>query len=349
MTDIPVGSDPDVVHVRRETPGSAFIVALRPALEKPRLVLGVGLLFALASGGWSLTRQRSWTSSASFMPESPRIPSGLSTLAVQFGANVGGDAGQSLQFYTDLVTSREILQQIAATRYNVTDISPPRSGDLVTLYKIKAPTEPLRREAILKRLRADIHATNSPKTGVVMLTVNAPWPSLAQTMATRLIDAVSAFNLGKRQSRAGAERRFVEGRLADARRDLLTWQNRLQDFMQSNRTTAGSPRLTLDQARIEQQVNLAQAQVTALNSAFEQARLDEVRNTPVITTLEDADYPARPNSRGGLRNTVLGGLLGVILTAIAVICLEKYRRLSARNKLVGEDASHTPNGTVGDI
>lgn len=330
---------PEVVHVPSETAASALLAVLRPALANRKLVLSIGLVFALASAGWTLTRQRSWTSSASFMPESPRGANGLSTLAVQFGVSVGADAGQSPQFYTDLLASREILWTLATTRYTVADVSPPRTGDLTVLFGITAPNAPLRRDAVLKRLRADVHATNSPKTGVVTLTVRAPWPGLAQAMAKRLMEAVGEFNLEKRQSRAGAERKFVEVRLADARRDLLVWQNRLQDFMQSNRALAGSPRLTFDRNRIEQQVNLAQTQVTTLSTAFEQAKLEEVRDTPVITTVEDADYPARPDSRGGLRNTVLAGVLGVIFSALGLVGLDKYRRFTTAERVARTTSS----------
>ncbi len=335
MTDSAMPDRPDDASTIPVNPASSLLATLRPVLERRRIVLGVGLVCALASAAWSLSRPRSWTSSASFMPESPRASNSLSAIAVQFGVNVGADAGQSLQFYTDLLTSREILWQVAMTRYNVADASPPRTGDLISLLEIRAPTEPLRREALLKRLRTNIRATNSPKSGVVSLTVSAPWPSLAEAMAARLIDALGDFNLEKRQSRAGAERKFIEGRLASAKSDLSVSQDRLRDFMQGNRATVGSPRLALEQNRLEQQVNLAQARATALNSAFEQARLEEVRNTPVITTLEDADYPARPDSRGGLKNTILGGLLGVILSAIILVALDKYRTFVGKHEIDG--------------
>ena len=44
-------------------------------------------------------------------------------------------------------------------------------------------------------------------------------------------------------------------------------------------------------------------------SIYEQARIDEVRNTPVITVVEPPDLPTRPNPR----RTVLKGLLGLIV------------------------------------
>ncbi|MEO7042473.1 MAG: hypothetical protein ABI035_09445 [Gemmatimonadaceae bacterium] len=303
----------------------ALARVIRPVQVRWRTVVGAALAVGVIFGAWSITRARAWTSTASFMPESPAGNTSLSSLAVQFGVSVGNDPGQSLQFYTDLLSSREILLQVGSAEYELPSADSGRLANLYQVYKLTQPTEPLRREALLKLLRRDVQATNSPKTGVVSVAVTALTPALAQSIATNLIDAVSAFNVGRRQSRASAERKFLEARLADAKSKLLAVQNQLQTFMQENRTIAGSPRLTFEQNRIEQQQSTAQQQVSALTTAFEQARLEEVRNTPVITVLEAPDIAARPDSRGGLKNTVLGALLGMLIASIVIVVTARLR------------------------
>ena len=302
-----------------------------PVLARWRTVVGTGFVVAAIFAAWSITRARAWTSTASFMPESPAANASLSSIAVQFGVSVGSDPGQSLQFYTDLLSSREILLQVARGPYEIPGADSAHQGSLYAVYRISEPTEPLRRDALLKRLRRDIHATNSPKTGVVSVAVAAPTPGLAQSIASNLISAVGAFNVGRRQSRAGAEREFLESRLADAKSKLLVVQNELQAFMQTNRAIASSPRLTFDQNRLQQQQSTAQQQVSALTTAFEQARLEEVRNTPVVTVLETPDLAARPDSRGGLRNTILGAILGMLIASIATVMTARVRRPARRD------------------
>ncbi|MEO7218479.1 MAG: hypothetical protein ABI026_09820 [Gemmatimonadaceae bacterium] len=313
------------------TANESLAHVIRPVLARWPTVVGAGFAVALIFGAWSITRARAWTSTASFMPESPAANASLSSLAVQFGVSVGSDPGQSLQFYSDLLISREILTQVATGPYAIPGADSGQQGDLYAVYGISEPTEPLRRDALLKRLRRDIHATNSPKTGVVSVTVAAPTPVLARSILSNLISAVSAFNVGRRQSRAGAERKFLEVRLADAKSKLLAVQNQLQAFMQTNRTIANSPRLTFEQNRLQQQQSTAQQQVSALTTGFEQARLEEVRNTPVVTVLETPDLAARPDSRGGLKNSVLGAILGMLIASIVVVLMARFDRSVKRH------------------
>jgi uncharacterized protein involved in exopolysaccharide biosynthesis len=51
---------------------------------------------------------------------------------------------------------------------------------------------------------------------------------------------------------------------------------------------------------------------STLAQAFEQARIDQVRDTPVITIVEPPIVPAVANSRGIIRNAVLGLIVGLM-------------------------------------
>jgi hypothetical protein len=57
-----------------------------------------------------------------------------------------------------------------------------------------------------------------------------------------------------------------------------------------------------------------------LQQTAEQARMDAVRDTPVLTVVESADIPPRVDSRGrikfGLLGLFLGGALGVGLALV---------------------------------
>ena len=108
---------------------------------------------------------------------------------------------------------------------------------------------------------------------------------------------VSHFNLLTRQTRAGAERRFVEARLQEAADSLRLVENRHKAFLQANRDFRNSPQLKFENDRLERDVQFQQQLYTSLAQSFEQARIDEVRNTPVITVLEPPDLPASPDPR----------------------------------------------------
>jgi uncharacterized protein involved in exopolysaccharide biosynthesis len=57
---------------------------------------------------------------------------------------------------------------------------------------------------------------------------------------------------------------------------------------------------------------------------YEQARMDEVRNTPLITIVEKPNVPLKPESRHLFRNAVFGVVVALILALIAVLGSDRF-------------------------
>ena len=263
------------------------------------------------------------------MPQSSR--SAISGLAAQFGLNVtGAETAQSPAFYVELLHSREILGTVVDARYDFATDTGRVRGSLIDLYHQPGQTTAQRREATIQALDESIKANPGLKTGIVRFTVVAPWPALALEVAQRLLAGVNDFNLNGRRSRAGAERRFVEERMGQARAELSTAEERLQSFLQRNREFVTASELAFRRNRLEREIQMRQQLYTSLAQSYEQARIDEVRDTPVITPIESPELPARPDRRGllrkGLVTLLLGGALGVVL-ALASDSLARRRNV----------------------
>ena len=89
----------------------------------------------------------------------------------------------------------------------------------------------------------------------------------------------------------------------------------MQDFMQRNRDWRNSPQLVFTHDRLDREVSMRQAVYTTLVQSYEAARIDEVRNTPVITVMEPPDVPAKPDPRLALLKSLLAGIVGLALGA----------------------------------
>src|SRR2546422_4915569 len=98
----------------REPEGLSLVRLLSLALHYRRLVLLLPLASGLAFLLWAGLRPRTFTSSASFIPQSRRlVPSGAAGLAAQLGFAVPGDgSGDSPAFYVDLLQTQDILRQV---------------------------------------------------------------------------------------------------------------------------------------------------------------------------------------------------------------------------------------------
>jgi uncharacterized protein involved in exopolysaccharide biosynthesis len=298
----------------------------RVLLSRRRLIIGLGLGLAFVTGLQGILTARTWTSGATFMPQTRRTPAaGLSGLAAQLGISVPTlDAGQGPGFYADFVTSRTMLGALADTSFELPSDTGLARVRLVDVYRAGGGTPERRRDALIRKLGSRVTAVAMLKTGVVRVRVTAPNPELARQMTGFILDGLNRFNLVTRQSQAGAERRFMERRLDEAGGELRAAEDRLQGFLQRNREYRNSPELTFQQERLSREVQMRQQVYTSLAQAYEQAKIEEVRDTPVITVVEAPEAPVRPDRRGALRGTIvalfagalMGGLLAIILAAI---------------------------------
>lgn len=295
--------------------------ALNALLRFRRTIITLTVLVTAAMIVFAVLRPRAYTSTASFVPEATRAPTSLSGLAAQFGVTVPSQQStESSQFYVDLLRSKSVLEAAVETPYSFVSVQGPVTKTLVQVYDLRQPTAVLRRDAAVKRLNRALATSISSKTEVITVRVSAPDPRLAQQVNVRLLALLSNFNMSKRQSRAREERRFSEQRLQEAKGELRVAEDRLQVFLERNRSVVNAPALAFQEDRLRADLLVLRQLVTMLQQTAEQARMDAVRDTPVLTVVETADIPPRPDSRGiikyGLLGVFLGGALGVGLALV---------------------------------
>ena len=305
----------------------------RALLRRRRVVLGFAFGCALVVGTLGLLRHRTWTSAATFMPQGRRNPSaGLSGVAAQLGINVPAtDAGQGPGFYADFVTSRTMFGAMADTTFEVESGNGRLPATLADIYDVRGATPALRRENVIRKLGSKVTAAAALKTGVVRMRVSAPTADVAYQMGRFILDRLNSFDLVTRQSQARAERQFMAARLDDSRTELRSAEDKLQGFLQRNRDYKNSPELNFQADRLSRDVQARQQVNTSLAQAYEQAKIEEVRDTPVITIVERPEVPARPDSRGLLASTLVALIGGAGLGALLAILLASLERERAVN------------------
>jgi uncharacterized protein involved in exopolysaccharide biosynthesis len=72
---------------------------------------------------------------------------------------------------------------------------------------------------------------------------------------------------------------------------------------------------------------------TTLTQAYEQARIDEVRNTPVITVVEPPESPVRPDSRRLVSWLAVSLVVGVLAALAAALFADLRAGRGWRNPL----------------
>ncbi|HJQ11884.1 MAG TPA: GNVR domain-containing protein [Gemmatimonadaceae bacterium] len=297
---------------------------INAVLRYRALVVALSLLFAFVMALIAFLAARTYTVDTSFIPQTRRVQSQVASIGAQFGIPIANaDPTQSSDFYVDLVRSKGILRQVAESTYRFSWKGRAVSESLVDFYAPEKVAFPLRLEKTIERLQSAISAAASPKTGVINLSVKTVSPDLSKQIAAQELQQVTSFNREVRQSQASAERKFTEARVAEAAEELRVAENRLQDFSQRNREFGGSPALGFERDRLNREVVMRQQVYTSLAQAYEQAKIDEVRESSLITVLDPPTAPARPNSRGVITRFVSGLVLGAML-GIFIAILRMY-------------------------
>jgi uncharacterized protein involved in exopolysaccharide biosynthesis len=288
------------------------------------LVLSTAGIIVLLVAAKLLLSPRVYTTESSFIPQSNSPTSNFSGIAAQIGIALPmAEPGRSPEFYASLITSRQVLGAVVDTSFMLPGTGPIT---LVEHYESSGDTPALRREEAMTSLEKNLETTVDATSGVVELRATATDPALALMINQRVLDLVNEFNLHTRQSQAAMERRFTEGRLEEVRGELREAEDRQQRFLQRNRDYQNSPELLFQAERLQREVEFRQQLYTVLAESYERAKIDEVRDTPVITVVERPELPARPDRRGLLKWGLVSLILGLILGAILALTREALAR-----------------------
>ena len=307
-------------------------------LRRRRIVIATAFVASLLSLANALGTPVEYTATASFLPRGGEqgATSGVSGLAQQFGLSLAASGGveRSPRFYQDLLTSREIMDGLIKSRFERSTPEGVTTVDLAEHFEIKAATEEEKTARVRRYLEGVVSVTVRRETGVVTLSVRTDQAELSGSIARRLLELVSAFDVETRQSEASAEREFAAERLGHLREELSTAEDSLKLFLDENRQFLNSPQLSFEHDRLMRRVDMRQELMTAMAQEHERARIDEVRNTPVITVIDQPVPPALHNPRRRVMKMTVGMALGLV----AGIMMAFAREVSHRSKRANSPA-----------
>jgi hypothetical protein len=344
----PREDDRAVIPAQADEPQPLSVVAvLNVVLRRRRIAFGIplvalGLMLTVAAITWGLDRWRgpplpTYAATTTFDLEAAAgsaTASPLSGLASQLGLVAPPPTNAAP--YERLLRSRALLIPVTRMWFTVPTDSGTKRGTIADLWNLKAATAAQRQEKAINVIRGAMKV-GSDKVGTPALQVTTPWAPLSVQLADSLIRRLNEFNTERQQSKVSRERRFTEARLEEKRVELRTAEARTQAFLEANRDYRNSPMLSFQFDRLNRELQLKQSLYNTLASALETARIEEVRNAPVVSVIEPAYVPPKVDDeeRGwlpdlptkGIARLVLALFLGIFL-AFAVEFFQRNREQS---------------------
>jgi uncharacterized protein involved in exopolysaccharide biosynthesis len=300
-------------------------------LHRWRTVAAYALLAGAAGAAVALIMPTVYVARASLIadtPNPPQLSGALAQVAGQFGVLGLGSGNRAPTFYRDLIESRRTLTALVSASVH----DPAQPGHVVPVYSVYSggKIDSLTRrktEDLLRVLGRRIATTVDERTSIIRVELGAPNPDQAAEILDSLLSLTNQFAVTNLRTRARLRREFVETQTSAARANLEVAEDSLRQFNERNRRLTDSPTLQFEEARLRRRVDLRQDLYLALSRELDQARIDEVRDTPVLDVI-DAPVPPSRHEVPNRRALVLLAVLFGVLAAVAGLVLERSRTIA---------------------
>lgn len=321
---------PEAAGAQQDKEVSIFELAT-PLVRRWKLIVATAIGCGVVAAVMLLLQPPTYSARTTFTPETASASGAagglgaLAGVANQLGLGLGASSSVSPDFFVKLASSTEVLRTTLLTKFP-DPVEPSSSGrPLLEILEVpgKSPEERLQRGVIW--LQNLIEVTVDKPTGIVTLEVDMPGPKLAATVANHMVQLLNQFNLERRQSQSREQRRFTGERLAEAERNLRAAERTELAFLQRNRDYSSSPVLTFEVSRLTRDVQVKQELFLTLSKAHTEARIAEVRDTPVLTVVDSAIAPFRRSRPQRTKGVLLALMVGTLF-GVAIAYVVDFRR-----------------------
>lgn len=239
------------------------------------------------------------------------------------GLGGGSDASLSPYFYAELIKSDTILSQLANVQLPDSADPTAPAQPLRVLLKVGGKTYADSMYRAVRRVRGMFVVDLQTRTGIIKLTFTSRRPYIATLAADTLLGLLNGFVSRDLRTRAGATRRFLQVRLAQIDSERTLQQDKLRNFLDANREYRNSPTLAFRQAELQRDMDIKRDLYLSVSRSLEEARMNEARDTPLLSVIDRPRMPTRPSSP----NSRLNGVIMAMFLPLVWLTFILVRRL----------------------
>jgi uncharacterized protein involved in exopolysaccharide biosynthesis len=287
-----------------------------------------------------------YRSTTTILPETEKSKlgslGGLSDLASLAGVNTG--EGSLVKLYPIIIKSEAVLRNVLYSRYRSAAFKD--SVNLLEYWEIEASTPGLAYELALKALQDDLEVSMEIKTSVVTISTETKEPQLSADIINKVASELDQFIRTKRRTNASEQRKWIEVRLLEVKRDLEQSENALREFREKNRRVSDSPQLLLEQDRLIRDVQINAALYAELKKQYELIKIEEIKNIPIINIMDPGRPAARKERPKRIAIVFTTFLLSLIASVGYVLVANQYKQQIRSFLTLVRDAIRPPRRIV---
>ncbi len=245
----------------------------------------------------------------------------LQSLAISAGLNLD----QSDQSYniTDVAKSRRIAEKVIQNKWNNVDSENKTLIDFWKLSEVGILSKILKRKNSsedifnkgLKKYFSLLSVKEDRRTGLIQVNIEMESPNLAAEVANFIGSEIQSYIQKQNTVKAVKEKLFIRERLVVVKSELEILEENLKEFKERNRGYEVSPELFMIYSQKFREVEAKQQVYVTLQQQLELARINEVKQTPIINILDEAKPPVNKSKPNRVIISLLSLLAGFLFGA----------------------------------
>ena len=269
---------------------------------------------------------------------SSRSVGGLQGLASEYGVNLNvGDFGnEKPSFYIpDIVNSRLLKKAVINNKWKTIN---NESSNLIDYWKINDSTN-FSLGKILQRIMGKTSPSNlelkymdsaieklteqllvqEEESGLIVISILMEEAQLAADIANYIANYIKTYVSDIMLAYSSTHRAFIEERLQYSKQDLSKSEEELKEFSEKNPFAVDTPELQLRRGRLMRNMEVNQQVYITLRQQYEMARINELKETPVINILDSGEPASGESKPQKLMLIFLTTLIFMISTSIFIV------------------------------
>ena len=290
-------------------------------------------LVTLSTALVTLFMPNKYTAEVTILPEFEKSKllglTGVSDLAAVTGLSLGETPVSKL--YPMIIKSARILREIVHSKFKTEAF--PDSVDLIGYWRFSNRSESARFEASLNTLRDRMDVSFDARLGTLLLKVEMEETKLAAEIANRITLELDNYTRTKRKTSVTLQREFIQQRLVDVEDKLKLAEDNLKSFREKNRGFLESPQLLMERGRLERDVQINSTIFIELKKQIEIAKIEEIKNIPVIHVLDEARIPIKKSSPNRTGTVLLAFLIALAVSTTTAALESSLRGFVRRTRV----------------
>lgn len=305
--------------------GIDSLTFLTPIIEKRRQIIAFVILTSLAVGVYAFLQPRRYKAELSVTPVvNNRASPALGGIAALAGATLQQGYQLTPARMVELIKSRRVLAGVG-----MSTVSPNGNTTIIerVLDEEYTRNDP---EEVEKHIERLLTVVTNKETGTITVSASHRDSALARLIALRTVDSASQIFVRTSKAQAQQLRVAQEARVGQTRQQLARAEEELREFNFSNRATPAYSQASVERARLQRNIMIAEQVYTQAATDQESAFARELEATPTVVVHDPLPDVLSKVRKRVVMKTAIALIVSLLLACAWVMIAEIYRRRLAK-------------------